>query len=388
MSRFASPTELVHGPGTLARLPDEIARLGGRRVMIVSDAGLLAAGIVDRVADSLTTAGLPNDVFVDVPIDPTFADVDRVVAALAAAHTDTVVSVGSGSVMAAGRSAALAATNGGRSADMAGADRPASAPLLSVCVPTTAGSGGEVSRQATITDPSGRKSGISGTWIAARLAILDAELLLSVPARQAVASGVDALTHALEAFVSRRATPLTDALALPSFEVLFRDLPGAVTEPSVDALDRLVLASSMANLACGNAGLGLVHGINKGLTYLIHSRGYPAVSYGELHSILLPWVWAFNAPASAARHARLAVLMGAPPDDGDDARAADRGAERLRDWLARLGAPRRLPWDGCPAEDVELVVGDVLGRPMARDNPRPSEAEDIRAIVEHCLTGW
>jgi alcohol dehydrogenase class IV len=353
----------------------------------VSDHGLARAGVAGGISDEIGRSGVPLECHLDVPADPTFDDVDRVVAAVREHRADTVVSVGSGSVLAAGRAAAVAATHPGPSIELRGANRATHPPLLSICVPTTAGSGGEVSRQATITDPSGHKSGIQGWAVAARLAILDAELLVSVPRRQAVASGIDALTHALEAYVSRRATPLTDALALPSFETIFRGLPTAVEAPTVEVLDRLLLASTMANLACGNAGLGLVHGLNKGITFLFHTGGYPTVSYGDLHAVLLPFVNEFNAPAAPARYARLARLMGVAPELGERA-AASAGTDRLKEWLAALGAPRRLPWTACPPEHLDVIVGDVLGRAMAADNPRESSAEELRAIVERCIAGW
>lgn len=385
VARFGASTELVYGPGSVARLGAEVERLGGTRVLLVSDQGLGRAGIAGRVADQL--GGVPLECYLDVPVDPTFDDVDQVAAAVRKHRADTVVSVGSGSVLAAGRSAAVAAPHDGPAADLGGVNKATRPPLLSICVPTTAGSGGEVSRQATITDPSGHKSGIQGWTVAARLAILDAELLLSVPRRQAVASGVDALTHSLEAYVSRRATPLTDALALPSFETIFRDLPVAVDSPSVEVLDRLLLASTMANLACGNAGLGLVHGLNKGITYLFHTGRYQTLSYGDLHSVLLPWVNRFNAETAPERYARLARLMGV--EDGlDDREAAEAGTRRLEEWLAALDAPRRLPWDDCPPEDLDLIVGDVHGRAMAKDNPRASSADDLRQMVTSSIAGW
>jgi alcohol dehydrogenase class IV len=387
LSRYAAPTELVYGPGSVARLGEEVKRLGGQRVTLVSDQGLARAGLVDRAADSLREAGLPFDTDFNVPVDPTFEEVDRLVALVRAHRSDTVVSFGSGSVMAAGRSAAVAATHEGSSVALAGVDKAIQRPLLSICIPTTAGSGGEVSRQATITDPDGHKSGIQGWAVASRLAILDAELLLSVPRRQAVASGVDALVHALEAYVSRRHTMLTDALALPSFEVLYRDLPKAVEQPTVELLDGLLLASTMANLACGNAGLGLIHGLNKGITYLFHTGRYNTLSYGDLHSVLMPWVNEFNVPAAPERFATLARLMGVPADV-PDREAADRSVGLIRDWLAQLGAPRKLPWDDCPPEDVEVIVEDVNGRQMAKDNPRESSAEDLRQLVRSSIAGW
>lgn len=385
--RYASPTELVYGPGSVSRLGAEVKRLGGSRVTLVSDAGLAKVGLVDRAEETLREAGLPFDADYSVPVDPTFAEVDRLVARVRSFGSDTVVSFGSGSVMAAGRSAAVAATHEGPSSLIAGVDKATKAPLLSICVPTTAGSGGEVSRQATITDDHGHKSGIQGWAVAARLAILDAELCVSAPKRQAVASGVDALVHALEAYVSRRHSPLTDALALSSYEVIYRDLPRAIANPSVELYDGLLLASTMANLACGNAGLGLIHGINKGITYLFHTGRYATLSYGDLHSVIMPFVNAFNIPAAPDRFAVLARLMGVPTDV-PDAESGARTVDLIKDWLAGLGAPRRLPWDSCPPEDIETIVNDVNGRIMAKDNPRASTAEDLRQMVLDCITGW
>jgi alcohol dehydrogenase class IV len=387
VSRYANPTEIVHGPGSIGRIADEIKRLGGNRVVLVTDAGLVKAGLPDRAVELFTGAGLEVTVWTDVPVDPTFDDVDAIVGRIRSAGADTVVSLGSGSVLAAGRSAAIAATHDGPSSAIAGVNKYTNEPLLSIAVPTTAGSGGEVSRQATITDSSGHKSGIQGWSVAARLAILDSDLLASVPRRQIVASGIDALTHALEAYVSRRATPMTDALALQSFEVLQRDVPAAIESVDGARNDRMLLASAMANLACGNAGLGLVHGLNKGISYVMHTRDYPGVSYGELHAVLLPWVMEFNLPAAPGRFAALARLMGVDPAGPDD-EVARRGVERMKEWLAALDAPRRLPWDHHRREDLDVAVEDVAGRQMALDNPRESTPTDLRTILEQCIFGW
>jgi len=354
--------------------------------VVVSDAGLSAAGVLERVISAVGQE-LPVQTWAETPTDPTFADVDRLVEFIRAAEADTVLSLGSGSVLAIGRSAAVASTHSCPSADLAGVGRTTEQPLLSVAIPTTAGSGGEVSRQATITAADGHKSGIQDWSIAARLAILDAELLASVPHRQVVASGIDALTHALEAYVSRRATPLTDALALPSFEVLFRETPLAAQQADTDRNSRMLLASSMAIMACGSAGLGLIHGLNKGLTYLFHARGYPSLPYGELHSVLLPWVCEFNLPAATRQFARLAAAMGVE-QSGEEAETARLGVRKLKDWLADMGAPRRLPWTEYEHDDLDTAVSDVVGRPMALDNPRDSTREDLRHLLELCTTGW
>ena len=387
LSRYAGPTELVYGPGSISRLGAEVQRLGGSKVLLVSDAGLARVGLAAKAEEALRNAGVPFVTDYDVPVDPTFDEVDRLVGIIKANGADTIVSFGSGSVLAAGRSSAVAATHEGPSKLIAGVDKTSRAPLLSICAPTTAGSGGEVSRQATITDDHGHKSGIQGWPVAARLAILDAELCVSAPRRQVVASGVDALVHALEAYVSNRHSPLTDALALPAFEVMYRDLPLAVQAPSVELFDRMLLASTMSNLACGNAGLGLIHGLNKGITYLFHTGRYDTLSYGDLHCVIMPFVNAFNVAAVPERFATLGRLMGIPAHV-PDREAAERTVPLIKDWLAGMGAPRKLPWDSCPPEDVEVIVNDVNGRIMAKDNPRSSTPDDLRRMVLDCVAGW
>jgi alcohol dehydrogenase class IV len=368
-----------------------VKRLGGRRALVVTDAGVHAAGVLAPAIDSLELNDVTAEVYAHTPSDPSFSDVDRIAERILEFAADTVVSAGGGSALAAGRTSALTATNGGKTVAIAGSERYREPPLLSICIPTTAGSGGEVSRQATLTDDAtGKKSGVQGWHNAARLAILDPTLLVSVPRSQAVASGIDAMTHALEAFVSRRATWLTDALAVPSFRTLFHELPGSI-DPSgrdVVVLERLQLAASAANLACGNAGLGLVHGLNKGITYIFHTQHYQSVPYGMLHSILLPWVIEFNIPAALERFARLAELMGVERDGRSDESVAREGVDRMRDWLRRLGGPQRLPWDRCTEQDVRDILDETLGRPMAKDNPRASAGDDLAQIVGKCLEGW
>lgn len=389
IARFAAPTELVHGPGTIRRIGDEVTRLGGKRALLVTDSGVYGAGILAPALEALERAGIQTEVYTNTPADPTFADVDRIAAHLTATGADTVVAAGGGSVLAAGRTSALTATNGGKTAKIAGVDQYTELPLLTVCIPTTAGSGGEVSRQATLTDDAtGKKSGVQGWHNASRLAILDPELLVSVPRSQAVSSGIDALVHALEAYTSRRATWLTDAIALPAFKTLFHNLVPSIESRDVALLDQMHIAATTANYACGNAGLGLVHGLNKGITYIFHERHYPSVPYGLLHAVMLPWVMAYNAQVSPSRYAELAEIMGVQRDGRSDERVALEGVERMKDWLRTLGAPQRLPWDTYTQQDVSDILDETLGRQMANDNPRAATGDELAKLVQECVTGW
>ncbi len=388
--RYGAPTEIVFGPGARAGVGAEIARLGGRRALLVTDRGLAAVGVADEVGASVATDGVVlTGVWSDVPQDPSFADVQTLVARVRADRVDTIVSLGSGSVLAAGRSAGVVAPDA-RSVRAVAGSAPAVPPLLNVCIPTTAGSGGEVSRQATLTDDeSGEKSGVRGWEVAARLAVLDPELLVSVPRGQAVASGIDAMTHALEAYWSRRATPITDALARPSFGTLFTRLEESIDTRDVDLLGEMLVASTMANLACGNAGLGLVHGLNKGVTGLAHRTGYETVSYGMLHGILLPWVVDFNVAAAAPRMAVLARDVGAAVPGTDDESAARALLEAIAGWLTRLDTPRHLPWPADYSEqDLDFVAKDTAGRPMWKDNPRTATEDELRELTRNALTDW
>ncbi len=388
--RYGAPTEIVFGPGSRTAVGAEIARLGGRRALLVTDRGLAAVGVADDVAASAGTDGVEvAGVWTEVPQDPSFADVAALVARVRDDGVDTIVSLGSGSVLAAGRSAGVCApdTRPVRSVARSGPGVP---PLLNVCIPTTAGSGGEVSRQATLTDDeSGEKSGVRGWEVAARLAVLDPELLVSVPRGQAVASGIDAMTHALEAYWSRRATPITDALARPSFATLFTRLEESIETRDVDLLGEMLVASTMANLACGNAGLGLVHGLNKGITGLAHRTGYETVSYGMLHGILLPWVIDFNVAAAAPRMAALARDVGAAVPGADDESASRALLESIAAWLVRLDTPRALPWPADYSEqDLEFVAKDTAGRAMWQDNPRTATEDELADLTRNALTDW
>jgi alcohol dehydrogenase len=387
--RYGAPTELVYGAGSRRRTGAEISQLGGSRAILVTDRGLAGVGIVDELAQYIGVDGVALvDTWIDVPQDPTFADVEALVDRIRTLRADTVVSLGSGSVLAAGRSAGVCAPDE-RPVRVVATSGPTGTPLLNVCIPTTAGSGGEVSRQATLTDDeTGEKSGVRGWQAAARLALLDPELLVSVPRGQAVASGIDAMLHALEASWSGRATVLTDSLARPSFSTLFTKLEQSIETRDVDVLGEMLVASTMANLACGNAGLGLVHGLNKGITGLAHKKHYEVVPYGMLHAVLLPWIVDFNIPSAAGKLATLARDVGVAEAGEDDASAAAALNMAIRDWLVDLGAPRALPWETCTEEDIEFIVKDTAGRPMWKDNARLATEEELAELVRKSLTDW
>lgn len=384
LSVFSTPTEMIFGAGASARAGDLARRLGKARVFTVSDRGVLEAGVLDPALEAVRAAGLAVEVFADVPHDPTLGDVTEITRLALDFGADCVIAAGGGSGLCAGKGCALAATNGGDLHECTGRDRYQHPPLPVIAIPTTAGSGSEVSRHTTLSDERTlRKTGVDGYTNAPRFAVLDSELVQTVPRQQAVASGIDAFLHALEAYLSTRATPLTDAIALHALEQIWHLLPAAL-EGDRRARGQMLLASSIANVACGNAGLTLIHAMNGGVTFCYRVRGHLPVPYGMIHGALMGPVLRFYVPAVSERLASLAPLLQVH-GHGTAAVRAERVVEAILEWAWRLGAPRALPWGRIPDEDVELIVQETLARP--RPSPRPAAAEDLRAIVLQALAG-
>lgn len=373
---FSIPTQVIFDEGASGRAGEVARDLGATRVFFVTDPGIAKAGILAPALESIRGAGLPLVVYDRAPSDPTLADVLAIGNEARAFRADLVVAAGGGSGLCAGRGAALAATNGDLR-PYTGHGKYPHDPLPVVAIPTTAGSGSEVSKHVTLSDERTlKKTGVDGYSNAPRAALLDPALVQGVPRPQALASGIDAFLHALEAFLSTRATPITDAIALDAFARIWTLLPRALGgDPK--AKGDMLLASAMANIACGNAGLTLVHAMNGGVTYCFKARAHEPVAYGVIHGALMPPILRFFLPAAHERFARLAPLVGVA--NGDAAVVV----ETIIDWTRRLGALPVLPWGRIPDADIDLIVEETLAR--QRPSPRQPTREEARTIVLEAL---
>lgn len=373
---FSVPTQVLSGDGMSRRTGDIARELGAHRVFVVTDPGVARAGILEAALESTRGAGIELSFYDRAPADPTLADVSSIARDLADFGADVVVAAGGGSGLCAGRGAALAATNGDLHPYVGHGKYPRD-PLPVIAIPTTAGSGSEVSKHVTLSDErTGRKVGVDGYSNAPRVALLDPALVQGVPRAQAVASGVDAFLHALEAYLSTRATPFTDAVALDAFARIWRLLPRAI-DGDAKAKGEMLLASCSANIACGNAGLTLVHAMNGAVTYCFKARGHAPVSYGMLHGALMPPVLRFYVPTARERLAALAPLVGVAGGRAEDV------VEAIVGWARALGVPPLLPWGRIPDADIELIVDETIARP--RPGPRQPTRDDLRAIVLEAL---
>ncbi|MGE5528607.1 MAG: iron-containing alcohol dehydrogenase family protein [Patescibacteria group bacterium] len=374
---LAFSTEVYIGAGCRKDLPG-IVRPFGRRVLLVTGEGPLLQK-AEALAASLIEAGLETVVLPAVAAEPTLETVERVIAAAREAEAEVLVGLGGGSCLDTAKAAAGIAPTGRETAVFFGGAEADAPGLPWVAVPTTAGSGAEVTPNAVLIDPSTRvKQSIRSRFFAARAAVVDPELALDLPPAQTAYSGMDALSHAVEAFTSRGANDLTDILALEAARLIVEALPRAHRDGAdLEARAALAKASLIAGIALANARLGAVHGLAHPIGSLY---GLP---HGLVCAVLLPHVMRLNLRVSYAKYARLAEAWGAA-SSGD---IFDRAAAAIRHLLGlnrRLGIPANLAGLGLVEKDLAWIVEQTLPSGSLAANPRPLDrGELIEALREN-----
>lgn len=385
---FQAPTQVKFGVGKVSTLAGELQiedDLAERTsVVVVTDRAIVAAGLLDRVRRGLEGSSYTIEaVFDDVPSDSDVRAVEAAAATLTASGADLVIAVGGGSVMDTAKAAAILATHGGRIHDYEGLYMVPGPVTPIVAIPTTCGTGSEVSAGVVIKDHEAKVKVILGSqYVFPRLAVLDPEMLRTLPDRLVAYTGMDAMTHAIEAFVSTDREPFSEALALRAVEMLYDNLATAVRDRSdLDALSKVQLAAAMAGIAFTNAVLGATHAI-------AHSVGsLHGLHHGLSNAVALPYVMEYNLETCPSRYAALARALGAA--ESDELALAREAVARVRALNAELGIPgsfAQLGVDGeeaAVAEIAELAMND----PCLAFNPRPSEYDDVEGLVRRCVTG-
>jgi alcohol dehydrogenase class IV len=372
---LAWPTRIVLGPGALARLPAELARLGVSRPLVVTDAGVVQAGLAERLHRVLAEAGLRAARFEEVQPNPTDRDAAAGLAAWRRGGCDGLVAIGGGSSIDVAKLVQLLTTHEpplSRYDDAAGGDRFVRGDLPPlVAIPTTAGTGSEVGRSAVATLPdTGRKTVIFSPHLLPRVALCDPLLTVGLPAKVTAATGMDAFTHGLEAYVAAGFHPLADAVAIDAVRRAARSLPVAVRAPGdVHARTDMMVAALEGAIAF-QKGLGACHA-------LAHALGpISGLHHGLANAVVLPAVVAFNRPAAGARLAEVALAMGADPAAGEGA-LADGAAARVRALAADVGIPARLRDVGVREEDLARIAAKAFEDASHRANPRPCAEADL-----------
>ena len=376
---FAMPGRIVFGSGAIAEAPCEIERMGARRVLLVSDRGVAAAGLTERVARVLS--GHVAATFVDVPPDSGVEAVEAARDAAVAAGADGVVSCGGGSVIDTAKGVSLLLAEGGVLRDHEGFQNMTRAAAPHLAIPTTAGTGSEVTYVAVIKDREARRKLLFGDHrLIPTVSILDPDLTTGLPPFLTAATGMDALSHAVEAMHALQRQPISDALALHAIRMLKEAIPRCIETPSDGpARGRQLLASCLAGAAFSNAQVGLSHAMahTVGARFDLH--------HGLANAIFLPHVIRFNAPACGDVYREVAEAFGLGTT-GSDASVAKRLASAVQDFSRGLGLAGALKSLGVPQEALPELAEATLSDAALVYNGRP--VEDTSEILPVWEAAW
>lgn len=373
------PTRVTIGAGRAARVADEVTRLGGTRVLLISDPGIQKAGLLEQVRGTL--GSLVKATFLEVPQDSSLETVDAATLVGREAGVDAVVSVGGGSAIDTAKATAVCLGEGGHAIDHIGVHRMRKPPIPHVAIPTTAGTGSEVTNTAVLRNASQRrKVYIVDDQLTPGAAILDPLLTIGLPRELTAATGMDALTHAVEAVVSKLGNPISEGLALQAIRTIAERLPTCIENPQdIEARVQMQIASTMAGWAFNMAGVGLVHGMS-------HALGARCgVPHGTANGILLPHVMRYNVEAAGAKLALVARALGCEPK-GDDGKLAHAAADAVSALLTRIGHKTRLSEAGVPASELPGLAVLALDDGATATNPRaPRSADEVIELYRRAL---
>lgn len=367
-------TRVVFGAGSLKKLGDFARKLGGSRVLLVSDAGLKQAGHEQRAVELLKTAGMEVLIWDDVPPNPTADDIERGVEFARGLGIDLLVGLGGGSSMDCAKGINFVLTNGGRIQDYWGIGKAARPMLPLICVPTTAGTGSEAQSFAVIADPQTHmKMACGDKKAAAKVAILDPELTLTMPASVTAATGIDALSHALESHVSTRRGPVSQLFSRQAWQLLSRAFPAVLADPGdLMARGAMLLGSHLAGAAIENSMLGATHASVNPLT------AHYGITHGLAIGVMLPHVIRFNAADVGPMYGELAADAGLC--ERGDPQAGEHLARFMTEVVRRADAPTTLAEYNIDPNLIPELARGAESQWTGKFNPRTVTASDFEEL--------
>ncbi|CAK7010590.1 L-threonine dehydrogenase [Saezia sanguinis] len=378
---FFIPAVNVMGEGALGDSVGLLKGYGFKHGLIVTDAFLNKNGVVKTVTDLLDKQGIKSTVYDGTKPNPTTKNVKDGLELLKANQCDFVISLGGGSPHDCAKGIALCATNGGDISEYEGVDRSAKPQLPLVAINTTAGTASEMTRFCIITDEKRHiKMAIVDRNTTPVLSVNDPALMVGMPAGLTAATGMDALTHAVEAYVSTGATPITDACALKAVEIISQSLRTAVKDgKNAKAREDMAYAQFLAGMAFNNASLGYVHAMAHQL------GGMYDLPHGVCNAVLLPHVEEFNMQSSAARLKDIAQAMGVDVRSMDDQQGAKACIAAIRSLSKDVGIPANLTELKAKAEDIPTLAANALKDACALTNPRKGTQADVEGIFKAAM---
>ena len=383
VNRFILNEVSYFGPGARKELPGVVARLGFKKALVVTDKGLMKFGVAKMVLDVLDEANIPYAVFDEVKPNPTVTNVKMGIQALRDAQADFIVAIGGGSAMDTAKGVGIVCNNP-EFEDIVSLEGVADTKKKTVpiiALPTTAGTAAETTINYVIIDEEKQKKMVCvDPNDIPCVAIVDAELMYSLPKSLTASTGMDAMTHAIEGLITKGAWELSDMFEIKAIEMIHRYLPIAVEEPTnPEGRNGMAVAQYVAGMAFSNVGLGVDHGMAHPLSAL-HD-----VPHGVACAMLLPTVMRWNAPAALDKYVDIAKAVGVYRDGMTREEAAEAACDEIANLSRRVGIPAHLSELGITEKDIDALADQAIADVCTPGNPRPVTREDIVALYRQIL---
>ena len=383
VNRFILNEVSYFGPGARKELPGVVARLGYKKALVVTDKGLMKFGVAKMVLDVLDEAAIPYEIYDEVKPNPTVTNVKMGVEACKKAEADFIIAIGGGSSMDTAKGIGIICNNPEFSdvISLEGVADTKKKTVPIIALPTTAGTAAETTINYVIIDEEKQKKMV---WVDPNdipaVAIIDAELMYSLPKSLTAATGMDAMTHAIEGLITKGAWELSDMFEIKAIEMIHKYLPIAVNEPTNPVgRDGMAVAQYVAGMAFSNVGLGVDHGMAHPLSAL-HD-----IPHGVACAMLLPTVMKFNAPAALPKYVDIAKALGVYKDGMTQQEAADAACTEIDNLSRLVGIPTHLSELGITEKDIDALADQAIVDVCTPGNPREVTRDDIVALYKQIL---
>lgn len=383
INRFVLNEVSYFGPGAREVLPKEVKRLGLHKAFVATDKDLIKFGVADKVLNVLKEAGIPYEIFSDIKPNPTVANVKAGVKAFAESGADFILAIGGGSSIDTSKAIGII-TNNPEFSDVVSLEGVADTKKKSVpiiALPTTAGTAAEVTINYVITDEKNEKKMVCvDPNDIPTIAIIDAELMYTLPKSLTAATGLDALTHAIEGLITKGAWEMSDMFEIKAIEMINRYLETAVNEPqNPEARNGMAVAQYIAGMAFSNVGLGVVHGMAHPLGAIFD------IPHGVANALLLPTIMEFNAPAALDKYVTIAKAMNVYKDGMSKEEAAQAAVDAVKSLAVRVGIPQHLSELGIKESDLPKLADSAIADVCTPGNPREVTRDIILDLYRKVL---
>jgi len=379
---FSLPGVNYYGQGAITNLSDELKEHRASKVFLVSDSGVASAGIVEKVSDLVKANGLVVIQYLDVKPEPTFKDLENCLEVFNSNKCDLIIGLGGGSPLDVAKGVSVLATNDSSILDYVGVNLIPKPGIPKVLIPTTSGTGAEVTKNAIFTDQKEKlKKGVVSKYLIPDVAIVDSELTLSVPPAVTAATGMDALTHAIESYTSPKATIQTDLYALRAIELISASLRRAVAFGSdKDAREKMALGSVFAGISLANAGVGAVHACAYPL------GGKFGTGHGVTNALLLPYIMEYNLIGDMQKFANIARAMGEVTEMLSLREQAELACKAVLSLSRDIDIPQKLSELGVKKEDIPgLAEASMKVTRLMDNNPKKLTLEEVQECLYKAL---